>query len=220
MLCVAPSPAGSDSNAAATAQIAAVRASDRTAAPNPALVVFMAMILLPRRACHNRVTPIPTPQCLSATRSSICHTQVQHPVALDDDVGIFEQVLAFDAGEVALARPENNRHHVHRHLVPESGREDLAGDFPGGRPGRAVRYDAPPSFRQAVLAIRSPGVRADRAGDGERRRRPSVAGTDRPGAQLCRGCGSPVHYEVLPPHRLPNCAICTTGAFASRATSR
>src|ERR1051326_3402506 len=52
--------------------------------------------------------------------------QVQYPVALDDQVGILQQERTAAAAEVAFARPEHHRHHVHRHLVHEPGREDLA----------------------------------------------------------------------------------------------
>ena len=34
-------------------------------------------------------------------------------------------MLPIDAAEVAFARPEHHRHHVHRHLVHEAGLEDL-----------------------------------------------------------------------------------------------
>jgi len=45
--------------------------------------------------------------------------------------GFLEEVLPIDAPEVTPARPEHRRHHVHGHLVHETGREDLTADLAG-----------------------------------------------------------------------------------------
>jgi uncharacterized protein with PQ loop repeat len=51
--------------------------------------------------------------------------QVQHPVALDDDVRVVQQVLGVDGAEEALARTEHDGHHVHADDVDEPAREGL-----------------------------------------------------------------------------------------------
>lgn len=53
------------------------------------------------------------------------------PGAPDDHVGTLEQMLLIDAAEVALARPEHHRHHVHGHLVDKASGEDLAAHLAG-----------------------------------------------------------------------------------------
>ncbi len=51
--------------------------------------------------------------------------QMQHPVALDDHVGVVEQVLGVDGAEEPLARTEDHGHHVHPHDIDEPARERL-----------------------------------------------------------------------------------------------
>ena len=52
-------------------------------------------------------------------RSLAAHpvAQVQHPIAPDDHVGVFQQVLAVHRPEVPLAGAEHHRNDVHRHFV-------------------------------------------------------------------------------------------------------
>ena len=54
--------------------------------------------------------------------------QVKHPVALNNYVWAFQQVLRVDGAEVALAGPEHDGCDVHAYLVDQTCGEHLAAD--------------------------------------------------------------------------------------------
>src|SRR6476661_10642612 len=64
--------------------------------------------------------------------------QVQHPVALNNDLWVFQQVLRVDGAEVPLAGPEYDGCDVHAYLVDQTCGEHLATDVAGGDLDHAV----------------------------------------------------------------------------------
>ena len=57
-------------------------------------------------------------------------TQMEHPVALDDHVGILQhQASVSERPEVRLPPAENDRHDVDRHVVDEPQRQRLPADL-------------------------------------------------------------------------------------------
>ena len=54
---------------------------------------------------------------------------MKHPVALDHDVRILQQVLRLDRPEVGRAGPEHDGYDVHAHLVDQARGKHLATDL-------------------------------------------------------------------------------------------
>src|SRR4051794_31025870 len=97
-------------------------------------------------AMHNRSrTPdLVSPSQRSSSRShsdrSTAHpiAQVKHPVALNDYVWAFQQVLRVDGAEVTLAGPEHDGCDVHAYLVDPTCGERLAADVASSELDSAV----------------------------------------------------------------------------------
>jgi hypothetical protein len=67
-------------------------------------------------------------------------------------------MLPVDAAEMAPARPEDHRHHVHGDLVHEPGREDLAAHLTGGSLTGEFRALAIPAADEVVRRLGVPAL--------------------------------------------------------------
>ena len=76
----------------------------------------------------------------SGASSADPEPQVQNPVALDDEMGVLQEMLPVDVPEEALARTEDDGNDIHRYLVDQPKLERLATDDTGGNAdGAAAR---------------------------------------------------------------------------------
>ena len=79
--------------------------------------------------------------------------QVKHSVALNDHVGILQQVLGIDRAEEALAGAEYDGGDVHAHLVHETRGEELAANVSGRDLDSAVARELPRLDHRCLDAV-------------------------------------------------------------------